>query len=148
MIVLGVDPGESAGWAILGPGPTLLACGLGDPVRLDWNEHPRPDRVIVEMPEVYPGSKVNPNDLIKLAAKAGAVLGRYYLLPCQTVAPKTWKGQLPKPAKASDPYIVAERIKRKLDCAKVEALGLPPSLKHNVYDAVGLALYAIGISIR
>ena len=163
MICLGVDPGkQSPAWALverLGGRPTLLACGLGPLGPLDWNALPRPDCGVVEVPVAYPGSKVNTNDLITLALEAGRALGymasrlRFIqgkgLGTVQEVKPADWKGQLPKPSKAGDAYIVARRIiDRCHGTGHVQALDLAPSLEHNVWDAIGIAMFGLGVSIK
>jgi hypothetical protein len=95
--------------------------------------------LVIEVPQVYPfgQGKGNPNDLIDLAAVAGACMGlaggavSYYL-------PRQWKGQVPKDishARAMAQLGDVEKTNIKL-CR-------PAGLMHNVYDAVALGLFHV-----
>ena len=172
MICLGVDPGNATAWAIveaLGGSCKALACGLGALEALDWNATPRPACAIVEVPRVYPGSKVDPNDLITLALSAGDAIGffRYRLRFEAARSPRLsvgtfaqvyhsdWKGKIPKPSKtvaalAPNGYIVAKRIATRChDSAHLTGLlRLAPSLEHNVWDAIGIAMHGLGFTVK
>lgn len=100
-----------------------------------------PGEVVVEVPQVYPSSRAkgNPNDLIRVALAAGgaavAVGGVVRL-----VRPHEWKGSVPK-------EIHNRRTLAKLDREEVEAfegVDLPPYLRHNALDAVGIGLWRLG----
>jgi hypothetical protein len=100
----------------------------------------------IELPRVYPGTKAkgDPNDLIAVAAVAGAWAAS---LPSVTfLAPSEWKGQLPK-------RVCEERIRAKLSARELETLErclgpIPRSLRHNALDAVGIALHGAGRRIK
>ncbi len=100
------------------------------------------DILVIELPQVYQHgrSKGDPNDLIRVAFYAGAVAGAlgYFggLLTGKllTPTPGDWKGQVPK-------AIHHERIRRVLS---TKELGLVSRVDHNVMDAVGLGLWALG----
>jgi hypothetical protein len=92
--------------------------------------------LVIEVPQVYPygQGKGNPNDLIDLAAVAGACMGlagglvTYYL-------PRQWKGQVPKEISH------ARAMAQLADIEKANiVLCKPAGLMHNVYDAVALGL--------
>ena len=87
-----------------------------------------PAKVVVELPRIYPHDRTkNPNDLIDLAAVAGACSA---LGPLEFVHPATWKGQVPK-------EICHARMKDKLS-GKERVLLVND---HNVLDAVGIGLW-------
>ncbi len=152
---LGVDPGTqgNAAWAIVDDAtqvlgisrPAVIAAGLG----AYW-EAGRSDVFVqcaVEVPRIYPGGKTkNPNDLITLALYSGAV--EFYLslvrgFQVKRVFPQDWKGQLPK-------EVTIARIQKRFPEAKrtVDALDLPATSAHNVYDAIGIALHIAGHSLK
>lgn len=96
------------------------------------------DRLVVESQQIYPGSPVRTSDLIDLAHAAGMVAGRFEVAP-EWVLPKKWKGNTPK-------AICTKRIEKCLTPEEVEALdpSVPKSLRHNMLDAVGIGLWALG----
>lgn len=92
--------------------------------------------VVCEIPQVYTRdkSKGNPNTLVELACAGSFVLGRLKGTP-HTVLPAEWKGQLPK-------EVVEERCKIHLSKEEKERILLPiKSLRHNVWDAIGIGLF-------
>jgi hypothetical protein len=107
--------------------------------------------LIVEWPQIYmPGkSKVPGGDILLLAAVAGAIAMIFAPLKVirTTTTPAGWKGQL-------HDRVVQARVRTRLDKAgELEILqsaldALPESRQHNVTDAVGIGLSAIGRSIR
>jgi hypothetical protein len=105
------------------------------------------DVVIVERPQVYrPGQTrkpVDPNDLIKLALRAGALAQAFY--PREEVIevlPREWKGQVP-------PDIMIGRIVSKLtrdesDLVHKSLERHAAALRHNAIDAIGIGLHYLG----
>ena len=130
--LLAIDPGMHTGWAGFSK-EDLRSCGTGrPPLRLA-------SVVIVELPQIYPGHPVPPNDLVNLAflagRYAGASTGKIY-----TVAPHAWKGNLPKD-------VCNARVLAKLDAVErgiVEGCDVPKGQKHNVIDAIGIGLFFLG----
>ena len=114
--------------------PVLIKVGLGElPPDDDIHE------IVIELPQVYAGSKSkgNPNDLIKLAYEAGRVVGS---AAAKVIKPREWKGTIKK-------EVMLKRILSKLDDRELrllKGLGLPPSKEHNVVDAIGIGLWALG----
>lgn len=103
-------------------------------------------RFVLEQPTVYPGARENdPNDLISIATEGGLFVGAVRggrAGPTVLVAPRTWKGGVPKD-------IHQRRILAKLtapEVARLEAalVNVLPTLRHNVVDAVGIGLWAVG----
>jgi hypothetical protein len=93
---------------------------------------------VSEVPQVYLARKiaVDPDDLIQLAGVVGACLAS---VPGDAVGyyPREWKKQMPKD-------IHHRRIRKRLaagELAILEATHCPPSLIHNVIDAVGIGLF-------
>lgn len=134
--LLAIDPGtKGTGLAYFNKGLLTLAVLERDPYTLK----PGPeqlDEVIVELPRAYGArSPVDPNDLIKLASVAGFIAGISGASTLWYVHPQSWKGQTPK-------RIDNERTIRHLCDNERRILG--PKLDHNVMDAVGIGLWALG----
>ena len=144
MTFLAVDPGKrSIAWALFGP--ELIKVGFvrhsedhyehGLRLMLQKVAHTfdhLPDKVLVELPRVYPKARnIRPNDLIDLAAVAGACvcLGS----DLEFVHPQMWKGQVPKD-------ISADRSMKFLTRAEKSVV---MDYWHNdhVWDAIGIGLW-------
>lgn len=101
-----------------------------------------PFQLVIELPRVYAAAhqKGDQNDLIQLAGTVGMLGG---FLPGvssrRSIYPRDWKGSLD-----ADAFI--ERIKQRLDAAEHLRVELPStsSLQHNVWDAIGIGLHALG----
>lgn len=151
-IVLAFDPGDSTGWARFANG-TLTHCSVS---RFDDNFWPMSSSVIatqvaIEVPRYYPGkNKVDPNDLLSLALKAGEIMG-HYRGRCERICcfyPQEWKGSVAK-------EIHHQRV---LDLLTLTELALLPTVKkskknphgydNNMLDAVGLGLWFTKRTIR
>jgi hypothetical protein len=137
--LIAIDPGADMGWALYYRG-ALADCGLGD----GWLKQDAVDDLVIECPQVYPGSKkrVDPNDLIKLARGVGRVEERAMLrgIRVHIVLPHAWKGSVPKD-------VFAGRIighMRPEEAAILGAIKVSNSKLHNVIDAVGLGLWKLG----
>lgn len=105
-------------------------------VRLERN------RIVGERQVVYPGAKglkTNPNDLLDLAMCAGAFYGALCVDMVATlsiVEPAEWKAQVPK-------EITRKRIETLLGSTE-KVLIKKGGEMHNVYDAIGIGLFALG----
>ena len=93
---------------------------------------------ISEVPQVYRAgaSKGDPDDLIQLAGVVGVWTARIAAEAYFGVKPREWKGQVPKDVHHA-------RLVKTLtpeEMAMVERAA-PPSLRHNVLDAVGIGRY-------
>lgn len=107
------------------------------------------EAVIVELPQVYTRdkSKGDPNDLIAVAAVAGAIMDHYIRYSTsetdkQLVLPFAWKGNVPKETKSKQNPI-KNRCVADLVPQEMGNVVLPKAVKiqHNVWDAVGLGLW-------
>lgn len=151
--ILAIDPGTAAtGVCLLEDGkPSILSVvrvrgssaedrlpemclAVGSLVRQHWNVA---DTVAVEWQAIRPTDK-RPNDLLHLMAVVGAVLahvnpGRVSLL---TPLPVQWKGSI-----SGD--VFTKRIQGLFPDAGELLTGCPEGLRHNGYDALGLAVWAI-----
>lgn len=134
--VVGIDPGKSkSGIAIVRNGRLVGCYHTNDFPPLP----PEGGEAIIEIPQIYPHSKGDPNDLIQVALASGmwkreCALSSYKV---RLVKPREWKGSVPK-------LIHNKRIMAKLTDAETKLLEkIPKSLRHNVVDAVGLALWGI-----
>lgn len=99
-----------------------------------------PEVVICERMQVYgpDKSKGDPNDLITLSIIAGM------LRPTWLYLPREWKGQVPKPARKSDPYILEARVRARLEPAELARLPENVGPAWDVIDAVGIGLHHLG----
>lgn len=143
MTILAIDPGADAGWALfdVAPAGRLIGCGLGAPASS------KVDRVIVERPMIYPGGrqKARPADVIKLATRAGEAGGMYariWGIEPEYVEPHAWKGSV-------DKNIHHARVWAKLTpdeqaIVSAAARGVAVGKRHNILDAVGIGLFAVG----
>lgn len=108
--------------------------------------HAPPDRVVGERQVVYPGAKglkTNPNDLLDLAMCAGAFYGALCVdlrASLRLVEPAEWKAQVPK-------EITRERIKAILTPQEISRIRKGGEM-HNVWDAIGIGLFASGRAKR
>lgn len=94
----------------------------------------------LEFPRVYPGpqQKGDQNDLLPLAGIVSALAAMYPLAQVRHYFPRDWKGTI-------DPDVLIERVKARLSPEEHARVELPrASLAHNVYDACGIGLHALG----
>lgn len=141
-MLLAIDPGTDTGWAVFDSARRLKACGLGDPRDCHWTDLAK--RVVIEQPKIYPnGGTKNPNDVLKLAVKAGEWSGYFgRIAEVQYVVPQDWKGKVPKAIQnARDWDRLAPEEKAIVDAA---ARGMAASKRHNMLDAVGIGLWGVG----
>lgn len=93
--------------------------------------------IVSEWPEVYEQGDADPNKLLYMPAVVGAVLAKIGYGNVVLVAPKLWKGQVPKP-------IHNARMLKRLDGAELAVLEraqIPASQLNNAIDAIGLGLW-------
>jgi hypothetical protein len=156
MIALGVDPDlHHAGVALVSADginrPKVLWVGVALAPRklksyaaasaLDWPMPPQThDLLVVEGQKNYPHSPVRPDDLMHLAFAAGVARGHYRtpLLAAKIPLPQEWKGTVPKDiahARILSRVVIMPQV--------VEFLEGPH--KSHVIDAIGLALFGLGV---
>lgn len=96
------------------------------------------DHFVAEIPQVYRGFKADPDDLIQLAGVVGAVAHVVGAPRVTCYRPRQWKKSVPKD-------VFCARIESRLSLEEVSRIrACPASLRHNVIDAVGLGLVALG----
>ncbi len=144
-VVVAIDPGDTTGWAIFWDG-ALFEAGCTTKLPRDLPDVPLlPASLVVEIPVIYPmgRGKGDSNDLIKLAELAGMIRGWYLSrapgLVTATVAPRTWKGTVPK-------KIHNARVLDKLTSKERAILPMRPRAKdydHNMVDALGIGLWQL-----
>ena len=143
--LLSIDPGlKSVGWAYWG-GRELVCCGLSRTKETDVSKQAHAHWRNIEMYQdaerrvsemmVWRGknAKSSPADLLKLNIIAGRLASEW-------LAPSTWKGWVEK--KIHQPRILAKLSAE--ERAVLAGCKCPPSLLHNVIDAVGIGLYCLG----
>jgi hypothetical protein len=130
---LAIDPGLHTGWAFFGKTDhRLLACGDGSPPNF------LVEKLVIELPQVYPSMPVPPKDLITLAFMAGRYVSTFYAQETLTVSPHEWKGNLPKAVCAS--RVIQHLSKVEFDILERCQRVVPEKQMHNVLDAVGIGL--------
>jgi hypothetical protein len=104
--------------------------------------------LIIEMPQTYGGraARGDTNDLIALGATVGAIehMARAILgIHVSNVRPSDWKGQIPKPKRAGDPYVVETRVNAVLSSKEDHGVQWPTArrLCWDVADSIGIGLW-------
>ena len=154
-MILSIDCGKQCvGWAVFHPfiaegfGGKLAACGLLRPPskrrppttrELGWDTI---TQVVIELPQIYPQLKGDPNDLVAIAARGAWFAGRMapHVYDYESVHPREWKGTV-------DGDVFLKRITKRLydrEKALLAGCDVIPSLEHNVIDAIGLGLWKVG----
>jgi hypothetical protein len=139
---LAVDPGAETGFALFYDG-LLCQAWSGAP-----NTGPKAlmHRLVVEWPRERTGGRhVSTAALLVLAGHAGEVIGSVPHKVLERVFPDVWKGTIPKPRKGA-PYIIEQRVHRILDAEELALV--PAGAKHDIWDAIGLGLFALGRARR
>ncbi len=135
-MILGIDPGNNTGWAIVNEKAALISCGLGEPPVGKYS------LVVIEKPQVYPSTTAKQaNDLISVAWCAARLHERHSTNKVLVVIPHDWKGSTPKD-------IHNNRVLRSLTDAERRLVPVRPRSKepiHDVVDAIGLARFGLGI---
>jgi hypothetical protein len=128
--LLALDPGASTGWAFFIEG-RLEACGFAKgPSKLFV---PDSDHVVIENPQIYPHSEVDPNTILVLARMVGRYEERFAHIPTKLVLPREWKGTIKKP-------VMLKRIREGLTPAeKAMTLKCPD----DTIDAIGLGKWTL-----
>lgn len=100
-------------------------------------------KVYCEFPQVYFGgkNKVDANDLLKVAAVAGAMASDP-LVSVTYVLPKEWKGTVSK--EVCNARVLARLQPGEMEAYEEAAKKYPKSLHHNIIDAIGIGLWAAG----
>lgn len=100
----------------------------------------QPQRVVLEWPQVRAAGKGrgDPNDLLFLAGVDAAIGAELFPWDARCVVPREWKGTIP-------PDVLISRVQDRLSEEERARVILPAkSLAHNVWDAVGIALWTVG----
>lgn len=99
--------------------------------------------VVLEFPQVYPGSQEeNPNDLMPLAAQAGAILYAFGHQRVTLVAPRDWKGNVEK--HAHNERVLGRLSPAELARVPTQARSRKYPYNHNMVDAIGIGLHHQG----
>lgn len=140
--VISIDPGCSHSGVACWVGQTLVAAGGASDLQgikevADWLVA---ERVVLEVPGRL-SRHVRLESALKLSEFVGQIKATLRL-PTVEFLPTRWKGNLPKPTKASEPYIVTERCKEFLSSAEKETIVVPGSARKrwDVWDAIGIGL--------
>ena len=132
--LVAIDPGNDAGVAYF-ENKRLVRAELITDVRAP-RERELAHTVIIEVPQVYPHSPVNPNNLLTLSFTAGLLAGHFESSNLAKASPRQWKGQRPKD--------VDNRYTLDLLDAKERSIVNTSTSRgqlHNVIDAVGIGLW-------
>lgn len=154
-MLVSVDPGlRASGVAVWDGAGVLLWAGyvkgaVAAPGAIAWEamaravyhavERYEPHELAIELPQTYGGraARGDTNDLIQLAAVVGAVATRLRLATT-VYRPADWKGGVRK-------EVTAARVDESLSDNEKTRIEWPAaSLRHNVYDALGIGLKRLG----
>jgi hypothetical protein len=146
MDCIAIDPGAKMGWALLQQG-LVRDCGLinvSDTVPCLGSLHLiSRGIVLIEKPVYHHGgrNKVDPNDLITLGIKVGRVMEIYLAMDnvIRLVTPVTWKGSVPN--EIQEARTIQALSADELAAVRASLENVPRSYQHNVWDAVGLAIW-------
>jgi len=100
-------------------------------------------QIAIEVPQIYTGAKQKgrQSDLIDVTLMAGMLLGvmQSFTAGVQVFQPAEWKGSVPK-------EVTEARVRERLSPDELARVRLPKAkrLQHNVYDAIGIGMYAQG----
>lgn len=139
MILLAIDPGACAGFALFVNGE-LADCGLVGAVDLPVTLPlmVRPDVCVVERAHQGQG-KATLKDLITLSIRAGALAQAAGAPDTRFLEPGTWKGSAPKhiSERRVAEALTPDEQARVLACLRAH----PAALRHNALDAIGIGLH-------
>jgi hypothetical protein len=136
--LISVDPGvKHSGFAFWHRGDLVGAFLVPADTPMPNHFPDVPCEIVIELPQVYRErrkQKGDQNDLVNLAFAAGRIAGALGL-PVTCYRPHDWKGSVPKD-------VMVERVRSCLSPEELSKMDLPaPSLRHNVFDAVGIGLH-------
>jgi hypothetical protein len=167
--LLAVDPGiNSPGVALFRDGLLIAAAHLSIPASVSMTHGQRAlaaasiivtwvtkysakvSTVAYEWPQVYPRSRVDPNDLIAMAAVDGAVScalavfaeSRGERIEIRTYLPSEWTGQLSKDTRKGKYWASPRGVRIWSRLNDAERM-IAQSLNHDAADAVGIGLHAL-----
>lgn len=138
-----VFDGATLVWAGYVPNPLTTGDGLEEVRRVGYAvlaaaylRGSPPWRVVVERPQVYFGTKSNPNHLLNLTAIAGVIVGRGQgLESVDWVLPRVWKGNVSK----EETETLVQQVLGPNELARVTRVE-----SHDAWDAIGIGLYDLG----
>lgn len=98
--------------------------------------------VLLEDQVIYPKSKVDPNDIVRLAQTAGRCRERLGWQRTTLIPPRKWKGTLDKDAMHVRIVRALDEDERRVYFAAADAVA--ESYRHNIADAIGIGLWKLG----
>jgi len=142
MIIAGIDPGvkKSAVGIINGKNKAIFggfvyndtSQKIYETFNRIWKKTPY-DLCIIEQPDRV-DQKSTLKDILNLMYVVGALSQHHFNLETILVKPLEWKGQTPKD-------VTQNRVLEKIKNVKQFTNRWPQSIRHNLFDAFGLALY-------
>jgi len=166
MRVLAVDPGtRGCGAAIFVDGVLLDAAYVANSVEKGsgpgecaamahmvcyWTASTDLDVLVCEIPQIYSRSasqsKGDPNKIMPLFGVDAALAALYPLARVEYGVPSAWKGNIPKPKSAKEPYAIEARVRERLSSEEQKRIRKYGNVKHgyDVTDAIGIGLSFLG----
>lgn len=151
-MLLAIDPGADTGWAVYDSARRLHACGLSPLVAPPT---PSPGmRVVIECEELRGRREKNPNSILLMARNAGEWGGRLGVggTCVEYIRVDTWKGSTSKKIDHARTWARLDDFEKAIVDAYFKGAkgrnGLAPSRRHNVLDALGIGLWAVGRGYR
>jgi hypothetical protein len=145
MDIVAIDPGVDFFGCAHFENKELVLCNLlntEDFLKEELQRLHHIEKFYIELPQVYQQQfwKGDPNDLIALSVVIGRLAQKIGYHKCELVKPRNWKGTVEK-------TIMLNRIAKLMTKEEEKLfmlLGLSKSKAHNVLDAIGLGLWAVG----
>ena len=109
---------------------------------LYYDEIDKYDELVLEFPQVYRSKfqKGDQNDLLQIAAIVGCISATGKYSKISYYLPRVWKGQVTK-------EVTEQRVKKALSKDELSKIELTKNkkLNTNIYDAIGIGLYHLGL---
>ena len=138
--IVAIDPGvHQTGWAVF-ENDRLINAGMAPSLDLFSFLPSQVFKMVIEKPEKYPDKHITHRDIDKLLGLVAFISdqAKQQGWRVEAVKPSRWKGQVPK-------AVHQNRIKAAMKRGEGAAVTWPaPYLCHNVFDAIGIGLFACG----
>lgn len=139
MLFCGIDPGvHRSAFGIVKDNFSIKGCSFIDSDPKSIAHFIKKYKIaiyIIELPDRI-DTKSTVEDILNLTLVVGRFEGLLYNKNRMLVKPFQWKGQTPKD-------VTQKRVEKKLIGAKKIVNTFSKSIRHNLYDSLGLALYGI-----
>ncbi len=102
-----------------------------------------PSVLVIEQPDMYRGSPVNPRSLLDLASFVGEIAANFSPRNVLRPTPKEWKQNKSKDSTKDELLKICDSTGLKNIQRDIDSIALDK--QHNVFDAMGLGLYGLRV---